>query len=483
MSPPGRAPRRAGGGVPADRLVLHGNNKSLEELHAAAPPASPHRRRQLRRAGAPRRPPRRGRSAAKVLIRATPGWRPTPTTSSAPDSSTRSSASGCPLRRRPGGRSRQDSPPSSWSASTCTSAARSSWPTSSTRPSRSSPPTCSRWSARAVDRGGLGVAYVEGEEARRSPSGARHRVRVPGRRPRGAGLRGAGRSIVAQAAVTLYTVGTIKDVPGVRTYVSVDGGMSDNPRPVLYGSGTKPSCRAHPTRSVPGASRSSASTASPATCSSGTHRCRPTSSRRHPRHARDGRLRHSMGSNYNKCSAPPWSSSPTGRPARSFAASRSNDLLRNDLPSEPKAVTFALLPHRSARDDGAMRRGATLGLLAGSRPWCSWRGAAAHRPQRRPPARPPPRRPRAQRPRFVEHDHTSPPRAPRCPTSRRSQCGKAPPTGPSSPSPSMRSDTGAAAAILDRLRANGIEPASAHRVWTQANPALVGGWRRRVTSW
>jgi diaminopimelate decarboxylase len=32
-------------------------------------------------------------------------------------------------------------------------------------------------------------------------------------------------------------VGTIKDVPGVRTYVAVDGGMSDNPRPVLYGSG------------------------------------------------------------------------------------------------------------------------------------------------------------------------------------------------------------------------------------------------------
>jgi diaminopimelate decarboxylase len=46
-----------------------------------------------------------------------------------------------------------------------------------------------------------------------------------------------GRAIVAQAAVTVYTVGTIKEIPGVRTYVSVDGGMSDNPRPVLYGSG------------------------------------------------------------------------------------------------------------------------------------------------------------------------------------------------------------------------------------------------------
>ncbi len=46
-----------------------------------------------------------------------------------------------------------------------------------------------------------------------------------------------GRSIVATAGMTLYRVGTIKEVPGVRTYVSVDGGMSDNPRPVLYGSG------------------------------------------------------------------------------------------------------------------------------------------------------------------------------------------------------------------------------------------------------
>jgi diaminopimelate decarboxylase len=46
-----------------------------------------------------------------------------------------------------------------------------------------------------------------------------------------------GRSIVAAAALTVYTVGTIKLIPGIRTYVAVDGGMSDNPRPVLYGSG------------------------------------------------------------------------------------------------------------------------------------------------------------------------------------------------------------------------------------------------------
>jgi len=45
----------------------------------------------------------------------------------------------------------------------------------------------------------------------------------------------AGRSIAAPAGVTLYTVGTIKEIAGVRTYVAVDGGMSDNPRPATYG--------------------------------------------------------------------------------------------------------------------------------------------------------------------------------------------------------------------------------------------------------
>ena len=44
-----------------------------------------------------------------------------------------------------------------------------------------------------------------------------------------------GRSIAAPAGLTLYTVGTVKEIPGLRTYVAVDGGMSDNPRPVTYG--------------------------------------------------------------------------------------------------------------------------------------------------------------------------------------------------------------------------------------------------------
>ncbi len=86
--------------------------------------------------------------------------------------------------------------------------------------------------------GGLGVAYVEGESA---PSITEWADAVKG----AASDLGVvaqlsaepGRAIVAQAAITLYTVGTIKELPGIRTYVAVDGGMSDNPRPILYGSG------------------------------------------------------------------------------------------------------------------------------------------------------------------------------------------------------------------------------------------------------
>ena len=86
--------------------------------------------------------------------------------------------------------------------------------------------------------GGLGVAYVDNEEALSITAwGERVRDAV-----RATGLENVrvlaepGRSIVAQAAVTLYEVGAIKEVTQ-RTYMAVDGGMSDNPRPVLYGSG------------------------------------------------------------------------------------------------------------------------------------------------------------------------------------------------------------------------------------------------------
>jgi diaminopimelate decarboxylase len=44
-----------------------------------------------------------------------------------------------------------------------------------------------------------------------------------------------GRAVVALAGITLYTVGVVKEIPGIRTYVAIDGGMTDNIRPALYG--------------------------------------------------------------------------------------------------------------------------------------------------------------------------------------------------------------------------------------------------------
>ena len=51
-----------------------------------------------------------------------------------------------------------------------------------------------------------------------------------------------GRSVVGAAAVTLYTVGAVKHIPDVRTYVSIDGGMGDNPRYILYQSSYEVVC-------------------------------------------------------------------------------------------------------------------------------------------------------------------------------------------------------------------------------------------------
>ena len=85
--------------------------------------------------------------------------------------------------------------------------------------------------------GGLGVAYVSSEKA----PDFKIWLAAIAQAAKEADFKAPisiepGRSIVAQAGLTLYTVGTIKRLKGLRTYVSVDGGMSDNIRPALYGS-------------------------------------------------------------------------------------------------------------------------------------------------------------------------------------------------------------------------------------------------------
>ncbi|MDO4845906.1 MAG: diaminopimelate decarboxylase, partial [Oscillospiraceae bacterium] len=90
--------------------------------------------------------------------------------------------------------------------------------------------------------GGYGVRYIEQDghiDVARKISDVGKTVRETCARlalPEPAILMEPGRSIVADAGLTLYTVGTVKQIPGYKNYVSVDGGMTDNPRFALYGS-------------------------------------------------------------------------------------------------------------------------------------------------------------------------------------------------------------------------------------------------------
>ena len=81
--------------------------------------------------------------------------------------------------------------------------------------------------------GGLGIAYTNDEHP--PPIDEYVETLVNGAPDGVTVLCEPGRSLVGNAGVTIYTVGTVKEIPDVRTYVAVDGGMSDNLRPMLYG--------------------------------------------------------------------------------------------------------------------------------------------------------------------------------------------------------------------------------------------------------
>ena len=240
-------------GFPAERIVLHGNNKSVAELAAALD------------AGVGRvvldslvEIDRLARLAADRGVTATcwcasrSGSRRTRTSSSRPRTRTRSSASRwrpAKPRRRSGTSSR--GPSCGWPGCTRTSARRSSTPPASRSrptgwspwPHRSATSTASRW-ASSTSAAGCGIAYTSDDDppdvaafasalrAIVERECAAYDLPVPriGVEP--------GRALVGPSALTLYEVGTVKDVEldggHHRTYVSVDGGMSDNIRTALY---------------------------------------------------------------------------------------------------------------------------------------------------------------------------------------------------------------------------------------------------------
>ena len=90
--------------------------------------------------------------------------------------------------------------------------------------------------------GGLGVRYTEDDRGIDYADAIRQIAEIVREGASNAGVAmprvilEPGRSLVAAAGVTLYTVGSVKEIPGFRNYVSVDGGMPDNPRYALYAS-------------------------------------------------------------------------------------------------------------------------------------------------------------------------------------------------------------------------------------------------------
>ena len=83
--------------------------------------------------------------------------------------------------------------------------------------------------------GGLGIAYLPQHTPPSIEHFAKEIAKVLKDKTTAKLTLEPGRSIVGTAGVTLYTVGAVKDIPGIRKYIVVDGGMADNPRPILYG--------------------------------------------------------------------------------------------------------------------------------------------------------------------------------------------------------------------------------------------------------
>jgi diaminopimelate decarboxylase len=185
--------------------------------------------------------------------------------------------------------------------------------------------------------GGLGVAYTSEEEAPTITAWAM--VLADACRALDVTAKvmvEPGRSIVAAAAVTVYEVGTVKHIDGVRTYVAVDGGMSDNPRPVLYGSGYEAflprAAQAERTQPVRVVGKHCESgdviifeAAVPADLQVGDLLATPVT----------GAYGHSMGSNYNKVPRPPVVFVADGSARVVVRRETFDDLLRCDLGIDP----------------------------------------------------------------------------------------------------------------------------------------------------
>jgi len=229
-------------GLSGDRLVVHGNNKSDEELRAAAEVGARFvvldALEEVERAAAA--------GVARVLVRVTPGIEAD--THPAIRTAHHGSKFGLPPEQalqaiessRAAGLDIVGLHLHIGSQLLDTQAARTSvdWLGGFAA-------ECRReldWEPRVVDLGGgLGIEYVDGDHA---PAIGDFVGALLGRLDQAWALHGLerpelilepGRSLVGRAGVTLYRVGVVKRASETATYVAIDGGMSDNPRPQLYG--------------------------------------------------------------------------------------------------------------------------------------------------------------------------------------------------------------------------------------------------------
>ncbi|HEY6836820.1 MAG TPA: diaminopimelate decarboxylase [Gaiellaceae bacterium] len=229
-------------GVPGDRLVVHGNNKSDDELHAAAEAGA--RFVVLDALDEVERTAAAG--VQRVLVRVTPGIEAD--THPAIRTAHHGSKFGLPPEQalqaiesaRGAGLDVAGLHLHIGSQLLDTQAARTSvdWLGGFAAECRER----FGWEPRVVDLGGgLGIEYVEGDQApaisefvgalleRLEQAWALHGLERPEL------ILEPGRSLVGHAGVTLYRVGVVKHASETAIYVAIDGGMSDNPRPQLYG--------------------------------------------------------------------------------------------------------------------------------------------------------------------------------------------------------------------------------------------------------
>lgn len=140
-----------------------------------------------------------------------------------------------------------------------------------------------------------------------------------------------GRSIVAEAGLTLYTVGAIKEIPNIRTYLSIDGGMTDNPRYILYGAEYTAVSVENPT-----APYNKTVTIAGKCCESGdligeNMNIQDVSSGDILAILSTGAYNYSMSSNYNRIPRPPVIMIKDGKPILAIRRETYEDLVRNDL--------------------------------------------------------------------------------------------------------------------------------------------------------